>query len=126
MPDPTLIVAGALGFLSLVFWFAYVRPAPTETASGVIIAKTYRPATTYMQSHGTRVSTRIPISEAYLFAVRIDGFSESAQLSLNTIASAGFEVGQGVRVEFERRGIPPLPRRVRLMDMQHDERGAVR
>ena len=118
MPDPTLIVAGIAAGFALLFWVGYVRTVPSETAAGTVIAKTHQPASTYTQSHGTHVATRIPVAESYLLTIRIDGIDPPARLSVRAIASADFEVGQRVLVQYERRGVFPFPRQLRLMDVQ--------
>jgi hypothetical protein len=123
---PTVLLALAVAFalLALLIWWVFLRPVPRQTASGVITQKTFKPASTYWQYPGGErtnfwTPTAIPIAECYVFTVRVEGQPVEAYFALNTTAAKSFEVGQGVTISYERRGLPPLWERVYVMDMRH-------
>lgn len=93
------------------------------TVDGVIVAKTFKPASTYTQvpvgiNRGMRMSTDIPIAESYIFEIRADGLDRTIFFSLNTVASQAFDVGQRVRISYRKRGIPFSPKPYLVLDMQ--------
>ena len=123
-----LVGIAALFALSGLLWVAFIRRVPAQTAPATILSKTFRNASTYTQqpvgaNRGLRTPTDIPIAESYAFELRLDGASEPVRASFNTVKSRQFEVGQRVRVQFVRRGIPPFWRRIRVVDMAPADSG---
>lgn len=105
-----------------IIWAIFLRPVPIVSASGTIVKKTFKPAGTYWQypaglNRGFQAATPIPIAEAYVFELSLDGFERPVFFSLNTIASNSFQVGQKVAVQYKDRGIPYLSRRIYVRDM---------
>jgi len=121
---PLLLTAsGFLTVVALLAFAVFLRPVETKTSTGAITGKLFQPGTTYTQSHasgdrGFQSSTSIPIAESYLFYIRIDGIAAPGRISLNTIASKNFQVGQRVRVEYEERGIPLIWKRLYVNAME--------
>ncbi len=106
-----------------IIWVIFLRPVPTLTATGGILKKTFKPAGTYWQypsgvDRGFQTATPIPIAEAYVFELSLDGFDRPVYFSLNTIASSNFQVGQKVSVQYKDRGIPWLSHRIYIRDMK--------
>ena len=117
-----LTAAAVLAAFAFAMWYAFIRRVPEESAEGTITDKLYKPAGTYSLQHpgvdrGFRMPTSIPIAEAYVFAVRLDGAGEQVAAALNTIESRQFKVGQRVRVQFQRRGLPLLWQRITVNSM---------
>jgi hypothetical protein len=118
-----LIIALIFGLATLVIWFAFLRPVPIQTSTGTVLGRTYREGGTYWQGHhaasrGFRTPTPIPIAEAWVFEIAVEGFSEPFRYALNTTASGDFGVGDTVRVEYQRRGVPPFWTRRYVLTME--------
>lgn len=118
-----LITAVVFGLLFLVLWVVFLRPVNTLTGTGVIASKTFRENATYWQaqpglSRGMRTPTPIPIAEAYVFDVQLDGGGEPISIALNTQAAQSFNEGDRVRVEYQRRGVPPFWERAYVLSME--------
>ena len=118
-----IIAAITFALIAIALFLALLQPTTRKTATGVITSKTFKPAHTYTQTHGgrRRSSSQIPIAEAYSFEVKVDEMDEPARISLNTLASKNFEVGQRVRIEYDWRRIPFIFRRVTVVDMKPAE-----
>ena len=63
------------------------------------------------------MATPIPIAEADVFELAIDGFGGPVFFSLNTVASQAFKVGQKVQIRYRERVIPFVGKRVYVLDM---------
>ena len=92
------------------------------SAGRTLATKTFRPAGTYTQQmvgadRAFRVPTEIPIAEAYVFELAVDGIAEPVRILLNTVKSRAFEPGQRVHVRYVRRGLRPFWQRVIVVDM---------
>jgi hypothetical protein len=116
----------ALAVLAMLFagvmWYAYVRPVPERSDSGVITSKTFIPARTIEHYQGGARSEsfsrqKIMMPDSYLFGIRVQGRGETVQISIAAPAGAKFEVGQNVRVRYAERGIPLLSRRIQVLEM---------
>jgi len=115
-------LAVALAGFALLMWFVFVRPVPSRLAAGIILAKTPRPAGTYVQQpvgnrSGFWTPVRIPIAECHVFEIAVDGFDDHAQLALNDVKSREFEIGQPVTITYTERGLPWLWKRAYVTDM---------
>jgi len=120
--DTKIVAAVVLAAFAGAMWIGFVRPAQRETAYGKITAKVHKPEGTYQQTpvganRGFRTPNRIPIAESYLFNIALDGTAEPVATALNVVLSRQFEVGQRVHVTYERRGIGPFLRRIRVLEM---------
>ena len=123
MFDVKIAAAVVLAAFAGAMWFGFIRPAPRETALGTITAKVHKPEGTYQQvpvetNRAFRTPNRIPIAESYLFNVAVDGMKEPVATALNVVMSQQFTEGQRVRVTYERRGLGPLLRRIRVIEMK--------
>ena len=110
-----------------LMWFAFIRPVPEETATGRITGRWHKPEgeTTVTPSganRGFRAPIRIPIAEAYIFEIELDG-GDTIGASLNVILGRDFEAGQRVRIRYIRRGIPPFWTRRMVTSMESAEAG---
>lgn len=117
-----LLPTAALALLALVLWSVAVRRGPEQTALGTIASKGYVAGGTYTQipigaNRGFNTPTNIAIADANAFELRLDGMADLVRASFNTVKSRQFEVGQRVRVQYVRRGIPGLERRISITDM---------
>jgi hypothetical protein len=122
MDTSKLIGIAALAALSGILWVAFIRRAPEQTASATVVSKTFQDASTYSQQpvgadRGFRTPTSISIAESYVFELRLDGDDDLVRASFNTVKSRQFEVGQRVRVQLVRRGIPPFWQRLMVVEM---------
>lgn len=116
---------------AVVVAFVFLRRVTQLQSGGVVAAKWLAPASTYSQAHvglqrGFRTPTPVPMPEHYVFEVRLDGDAavpsgEVVRYSLNTVAAERFEVGQRVRVVYERRGVPYIWSRIYVKEMTPDE-----
>src|SRR5215813_4797820 len=80
-------------------WVVFLRPVPVKAAKGTITNKTFKPAGTYWQypvgaNRSFHTPTQIPIAEAYVFEISVEGVEGQIFYSLNTVASQAFNVGQ--------------------------------
>jgi hypothetical protein len=118
-----IIAAITFALIALAGFLVLAQPTTRKTATGVITSKTFKPDSTHTQTHGgrRRSSTQIPIAEAYSFEIKVDEMDEPARISLNTLASKNFEIGQQVRIEYDWRRIPFIFRRVTVVDMKPAE-----
>lgn len=117
-----LVVAIFFALVAVAIWAVFLRPAPVRAAIGMITKKTFKPAGTYWQypagvDRGFRTATPIPIAEAYVFELTVEGFDGPIFFSLNTVAGKAFGVGQRVRIRYKERVIPFLSKRVYVLDM---------
>ena len=122
MDTPKLAGAVVLAAIAALLWFGFIRRGAEETALAIILTKGHLAGTTYVQqpigaNRGFNVPTRIEIVEANAFDLRVDGLDNAVRASFNTVKSRQFEVGQRVRVQYVRRGIPPLWSRVAVVEM---------
>jgi hypothetical protein len=113
-----VVFAAAAAVISVIF----LMPVPVLTASGTILDKTFKPAGTYWQypaglNRGFQTATSIPVGEANVFRLAVDGFDAPVFFSLNTIAGSAFEVGQKVQINYKERVIPLVFRRVYILEM---------
>jgi hypothetical protein len=104
-------------------WVVLLRPVPLKTAMGTIMKRSFEPAGTYWQhrvgvNRGFRTATPIPIAEAYIFEVSVDGFENPFFYSLITVASQAFEVGTRVQVRYQEKSIPFIWKRLYVVDMR--------
>ena len=112
----------ALVALSAFLWLGATRKSAEQTAPATIVAKTLRPAHSYVQqpvgaNRGLLAPTEIAIGDAYVFDLRVDGMAKPVRTTFNAVKSRRFEPGQQVRVTFVRRGVPLFGRRVSVVDM---------
>jgi len=122
MDTPKLAGAVVLAAIAALLWFGFIRRGAEVTALAIILTKGHLAGTTYVQqpigaNRGFNVPTRIEIVEANAFDLRVDGLDNAVRASFNTVKSRQFEVGQRVRVQYVRRGIPPLWSRVAVVEM---------
>jgi hypothetical protein len=120
MTNVMIVVAIVFALISGLIWFTFLRPVPVQTALGVIRSKSFKPAGEYWQQpagnrEGFWIPTRIPIVECYVFGILVEGQTGEARVSLNTIASQAFNVGQRVQIEYVERGLPRVWRRISVM-----------
>jgi hypothetical protein len=121
-PKFLFAVAIFFGIAGIAIWAVFLRSSPIQTAAGSITKKTFKPAGTYWQypaglSRGFQLATPIPIAEANVFELAVNGFDGPIFFSLNTIASQHFCVGQNVLIHYQEKTIPFIARRVYVIDM---------
>ncbi len=116
-PYLLLFVATIGMLLSGVMWYAFVRPVPQISGSGIITSKTFQPAHTIKRFQGgarrevwTEEEIRVP--DSYVFQLSLDGLPTTVQYSLDALAAKEYEAGQKVRVQYEERGFPLMSKRV--------------
>ena len=119
------VIAVAFGAVALVLFALMLRntSAVAMTSEGVIVSKTFKPASTYTQipagaNRGMRAPTEIPIAESYVVEVRVEGLDQRVFYDLNIVASRSFDVGQRVRISYRKRGIPFATKKYMVLDMQ--------
>jgi hypothetical protein len=125
---PKLAMVAALLAVAGVLSLTLLRRGGEQTATGTVLSKTFRGASTYTQhpvggDRGMRSPAEIPIAESYTFELRVDGVAQPVRASFNTVKSRQFEVGQRVRVRLVRRGLPPLWSRLLVTDMTPADSG---
>jgi hypothetical protein len=116
------VVAILFTAAAAAIWFVFLRPIPVQSAIGLITRKTLKPADTYWQypaglDRGFRTATPIPLAEADVFELAMDGFEGPVFFSLNTVASKAFQTGQRVQIHYRERAIPFVGKRVYVLDM---------
>jgi hypothetical protein len=116
------VVAIFFAVASAAIWAVFLRPIPVQIAFGRITGKRFKPEGTYWQypvglDRGFRTATPIPIAEADVFELAIDGFAGPVFYSLNTVASKGFDVGQKIQIRYRERTIPLVGTRIYVLDM---------
>lgn len=100
-----------------------LRAAETRTGTGVITGKTFKAAAVYKSYSGGKDgafsgSREIPVASCVVFEIKVKGVSGTTRYSLNTIAAAEYEVGQKVEIEYVKREIVPLQRRIYVRSMR--------
>jgi hypothetical protein len=115
----TLVFASMAGLV----WFTFLRPVPVRMAVGVVRSKSFKPAGEYWQQpvgnrDGFWTASRIPIAECYIFGIQVDGRVGEARVSLNTVESQAFDIGQRVQIEYVERGLPLIWKRVYITGMK--------
>ena len=123
MTNVMIVVASLFVLIAGLIWFAFLRPAPEQTALGVIHSKSYKPAGEYWQQpvgnrDGFWTPTRIPIAECYIFGIQVEGQAGEARIARNTIEAQAFNVGQRVQIEYVERGLPLIWKRIYVTDMK--------
>ena len=118
-----IVVASLFALTAGLIWFVFLRPAPVQTALGVIHSKSYKPAGEYWQQpvgnrDGFWTPTRIPIAECYIFGIQVEGQAGEARIARNTIEAQAFNVGQRVQIEYVERGLPLICKRIYVTDMK--------
>jgi hypothetical protein len=116
------IVAIFSAVAAAAIWAVFLRAIPVRTAFGSIAGKTFKPAGTYWQyptglDRGFRTATPIPIAEADVFELAIDGFEGPVFFSLNTVAAKAFDVGKKVQIQYRERVIHFVGKRIYVLDM---------
>jgi hypothetical protein len=119
---PLALTALGLAIALLAQW-GFLRPGKPGSAVGVITAREFKPASTYVQyptglRAGFWAPTRIPLAECYVFRLRVEGLPGEAALALSPSAAQDFEVGQTVRMEYVERGLPLFKKRFLVLDMK--------
>jgi hypothetical protein len=119
-----VVVTVALTIVAVVLWFVLVRRVPERTASATIVGKTLRGASTYQQQmvgaeRGLRAPAEIPLAEADVFELNVEGLPGPVLVSFNTVKGRQFEPGQRVSVRYVQRRLPFFGQRVIIVDMQH-------
>jgi hypothetical protein len=124
MPKSYLALAVTFVIACVVIYFAFVRPSEgaERTAAGEIRSKVTRSGGTYTQyqpgiDRGFRTPTQIPVAEADVFEIALDGSNEIVRYAVNTTSGAQFSVGQRVRVKLIERGLPLVWKRIYVVDM---------
>ncbi len=117
-----LSIAIFFAIAAAAIWAVFLRPIPVQAAFGRITKKTFKPEGTYWQypaglDRGFRTATPIPIAEADVFELALDGFEGPVFFSLNTVASKAFNLGQRVQVRYRQRIIPFVGKRIYVLDM---------
>jgi hypothetical protein len=123
MPKLPLVLAALFLAVGALIWLTFLRPVPRHSDAGTIRAKTFKPAGQYVRydpgaSRGMRMPTEIPIAEAFIFEIELDGRSETVGYALNTSASEKFAVDQRVRVDYKERSFGPFWSRVYVVGME--------
>ena len=112
----------SLAFVVLVSPYA-LQAAETKNAIGIITSKTVKSASTYTSYPGGKDGAysgprEIPIAPSVVFEIKVEGLSGKVRYSLNTTAAAKYKVGQRVRIEYVKRAIIPLRKRVYVRTMR--------
>jgi hypothetical protein len=123
MTNLMIVVALVFALIAGLIWFAFLRPAPVQTALGVIRSKSCKPAGEYWQQpvgnrDGFWTPTRIPIAECYVFGILVEGRAGEARIARNTVEAQAFNVGQRVQIKFVERGLPLIWKRIYVTDMK--------
>lgn len=122
-------MAASLARLGAVLCFvacaacAPARSFEIRTANGVITGKTFKPASLYRQypsrsRPGSGEPSEIPIAEAFVFEIAVEGLSETVRYPLNTIAARKFSIGQKVEIDYVKRAIMSLRKRIFVREMR--------
>jgi hypothetical protein len=120
----TQLLMLVLAVVALIFsgamWFAYVRPASQMSGPGVITEKIARDSRTVQRYQGgpraesfSQDSIRIPA--ASVLRIQLEGSSTDGYLALAPAESERYKVGEKVQVLYEKRGLPWMSQRVRIV-----------
>ncbi len=118
----------ALGFavFAMLIWFVFLRTVPVLHAKATVTSKVFTPETIYWQfqpgeRHGFRTPTAIPIAEGYKLSLEIDGMHESADAGVSVLDADTFQVGTRVSIEYCKRGVPLLWKRLYVLKVSSIE-----
>ena len=117
-----MLTASALVCLAILVWIVFLAPMSPRESVGRITSKIHRQPSVYTQqpvevNRGFRQPRDIPIAESYTFELEVEGIAKPVRTSFNVVKSRQFEVGQRVRVQYVRRGLPALWQRTLILDM---------
>jgi hypothetical protein len=123
MIRPAIALAVIAAMVAGGFFYAFVRPVPEQTATGVITARTFAAAETRSRTtptvRGPSVAERrVELPDRYQFTIRLDGEPMSVRYGIEAHAAEPFAVGQRVTVRYQRRGLRPLWERVYVSTME--------
>jgi hypothetical protein len=118
-----LLCASLFALAGICIGCVFMRTSQPKTAFGIIRNKIGYGGGTYQQQQvgidrGFRTPNQIAIAASYTFEVEVEGLTEKARCSLNTIAAEKFEVGQKVRVQYIHKGMKPIWSRVYVTSME--------
>ena len=120
-----LSFAAICAVFAIGMWLAFLRPAETKLATGVITSKTFKPAGEYAQYPGglNRSSfyapNKIPIAECYILIIHVDDLAADVGYAANIPEAENYQVGQHVSLRYQERGIPRLWRKVFVLGLSH-------
>lgn len=119
---PKLAGAAILAAFTVVTWIGFVRTGPEYSGLATILTKGYMAGRSYTQipigdNRGFRTPNQIAIADANTFELKLDDRPETVRASFNTVKSRQFEVGQRVRIQYLKRGLPPLWLRITVTEM---------
>ena len=121
-----LIVAVLFGAVALTIWIVFLRPVRQRTGRGTIVRRVRRREATYWQPHhgigrGFRTPTPVPIAEAWVFEIDMEGGEGRVHHAMSRVAGAEFETGDEVLLTYERRGVPPIWMRTYVFRMENED-----
>ena len=116
-----LITAGTFLVTGAVIWLVFLRPVPLQTTRGVVRSKTFHAAGEYLQyppgsRQGFRNPTKITMAEHFVLEIEVPDSKEPFRYAVNAALAPGFEVGQKVELDYQRRGVPGFWRRVYVLE----------
>lgn len=117
-----LFAATVAALVSLGMWYAFVRPAPQQAATGVITSKSLQAARTINRYQGGArreawTEERIRVPESYVFEIRVEGLSTPVRYWAPVPVGEKYQVGQRVRIRYVERSIPFFRRRLNVIEM---------
>jgi hypothetical protein len=122
--NPVLLLAsaGIASIFGLAIWYAFLRPAPELSGTGLITNKTFQPARTIKryQAGARRESwsqDTIAIPDSFFFDIRVEGLPAPLHFSMPAVEAAKYTVGQNVLLRYVDRGIPMLRPRLQVTEM---------
>jgi hypothetical protein len=117
-----LFAAAVATVFAGAMWYAFVRPLPQLSATGVITNKTFVAARNIQRFQGgprseTWSQETFKIPEGYLFDIRVEGLLTTLQYSLPALGAEKYNVGQKVSVRYAERGIAPFWKQILVTEM---------
>ena len=115
-----IAVVAALG--GVVIWLVFLRPVPEQTGMGVIEDKVFQAAHTVSRPpSGTKrqdwSSRQMQMPDQYVFAIRLEEGNTVTSYAMGAAGADHFDIGQNVRVRYQRRGLPPFWTRLYVLEM---------
>jgi hypothetical protein len=122
-PKALFFVAFLFAVVFGVIWSVFLRPMTIQETTGVITDKYFEPEMErFITSNPNGQdfkgrSTTMKVAEGYVFKIKLDASENIVSYALNTVGSGYFEVGNKVKIKYQKKGIPFLWERIYVLEM---------
>lgn len=121
-----LILSFFFAIVAGLIWFTFLRPVPTQSDTGTITDKLFKPAgTTTITPVRTDYNTQsfsspitIPTAEGYVLVIQLDSSHQQVRYFANAIESQKYVINQKIRIDYQMHGIPLLYKKASVLKVE--------